>query len=175
MFTVTTYVLPDRLRTAVRRPLGELVSGSPVNLAKVLREATKKEKPTKLILVGDTVSREASQAGILADVMIIDNFEKRQSAIVYAYPKNRMIRAKNQAGKIEEKARVAVERAIRGEASVVEIDGEEDLLALTAVLDAPSGSLVVYGQPNKGVVLVKVSDKTKAEAKRILEQMERVG
>jgi hypothetical protein len=141
----------------------------------VLREATQREKPTKLILVGDRVSRQASQAGILADVMIIDNLEKRRSASIYAYPKNQMIRAKNHAGTIEENARMAVERAIRGEASLVEIDGEEDLLALTAVLDAPSGSLVVYGQPNEGVVLVKVSDKTKAQAKRILEQMERLG
>jgi hypothetical protein len=107
--------------------------------------------------------------------MIIDNLEKRRRAVVYAYPKNRVVTAKNQAGTIEQNARVAVERAIRGEASLVEIDGEEDLLALIAVLAAPGGALVVYGQPDEGVVLVRVSDRRKAEAERILEQMDRVG
>jgi uncharacterized protein (UPF0218 family) len=34
---------------------------------------------------------------------------------------------------------------------------------------------VVYGQPDEGVVLVRVSEKTKAEAEGILQQMDRVG
>ena len=172
---MTTYVLPYRLRTALRRPLGELVPGSEIDLAQVLRDVIQNEKPTKVVLVGDSVSRQASEAGILPDVMIIDNLEKRRSARVYAYPRSRVIRAKNKAGTIEQSARVAVERAIRGEASLVEIDGEEDLLALIAVLAAPSGSLVVYGQPDEGVVLVRVSEERKAEVERILGQMDRVG
>jgi len=106
--------------------------------------------------------------------MIIDNLEKRQRTIPYAHPRNRVINAKNQAGKIEHKARLAVERAIRGEADLVEIEGEEDLLAIIAVIAAPLGSLVVYGQPNEGVVLVRVSAENKVEAGRILEQMDRV-
>jgi hypothetical protein len=106
--------------------------------------------------------------------MIIDNLEKRQKASKYAYPRSQVIKARNRAGTIEQNARVAVERAIRGEASLVEIDGEEDLLALIAVLTAPNGSLVVYGQPNEGVVLVRVSDERKAEAEKVLEQMDRV-
>jgi hypothetical protein len=151
------------------------VSGSEIDLARVLKEIIQREKPTKIILVGDSVSRQASQAGILSDVMIIDNLEKRRRAIVYAYQKDRVVRAKNKAGTIEQNARVAVERAIRGEASLVQIDGEEDLLALIAVIAAPNGSLVVYGQPGEGVVLVRVSEKRRAEAERILEQMDRVG
>jgi hypothetical protein len=172
---MTTYVLPDRLRTTLRRPLGDLVPGSEIDLGQLLGGIITTEKPTKIILVGDSVSRQATQAGILSDVMIIDNLEKRRRAIVYAYQKDRVIRAKNKAGTIEQNARIAVERAIRGEASLVEIDGEEDLLALIAVLAAPNGSLVVYGQPDEGIVLVRVSERRKAEAGRILEQMDRVG
>lgn len=172
---MTTYVLPDRLRPVLRRPLGDLVSGSNINLAHVLPEIVQKENPTKLILIGDSVSRQASEAGIVPDVMVIDNLEKRGKAREYAYPRSRVIRAKNQPGTIEQDARVAVERAIRGEANLVEIDGEEDLLALIAVLAAPNGSLVVYGQPDEGIVLVRVSHGRKAEAERILEQMDRVG
>jgi hypothetical protein len=75
---------------------------------------------------------------------------------------------------IEDNALFAVERAIRGEADLVEVDGEEDLLAVVTVLAAPAGSIVVYGQPNKGVVIVTVTETTKANAAKILGQMERV-
>jgi len=172
--TVTTYVVPEMLRTTLRRPLGDLVPGSDIDLGQVLRNIIKEGKPARLILVGDSVSRQATRAGIAPDVMIIDNLEKRQRATAYAHPHNRVINAKNQAGKIEHKARLAVERAIRGEADLVEIEGEEDLLAIIAVIAAPLGSLVVYGQPNEGVVLVRVSAENKVEAGRILEQMDRV-
>jgi hypothetical protein len=175
LFAVTTYALPDKLRPTLSRPLGELISGSNIDLGKVLRKLIQQEKPTKVILVGDNVSRRASEAGIRPDVMIIDKLEKRHRAIDYAYPSSRKIKAKNQAGRIEHNAWVAVQRAISGEADLIEIDGEEDLLVLTAVLVAPIGSLVVYGQPNEGIVLVRVSAERKAGAERILGQMERVG
>jgi len=172
--TATTYVLPERLRTTLKRPLGDLVPGSKVDLGQLLRSIVAGEKPPKLILVGDSVSRQATSAGISPDVMIIDNLEKRQKATAYVHPHNRVIAAKNQHGRIEYNARLAVERAIRGEADLVVIDGEEDLLAIVAVIMAPLGSLVVYGQPNEGVVLVPVSAENKAEAEGILRQMDRV-
>ena len=174
LFQVITYVLPERLRTTLRRPLGELVRGSDIDLGQLLRKIIVQEKPTKLVLVGDSVSRQASQAGVTADVMVIDNLEKREKAVPYAHSRNRVITAKNQAGRIEGEARLAVERAIRGEADLVEIEGEEDLLAVIAVLAAPVGSLVVYGQPNEGVVLVRVSAERRAAAERVLQQMDRV-
>ena len=174
MFAVTTYVLPDGLRTTARRPLGDLLKGSEIDLPRVLRKIIHEEKPAKLILVGDSVSKQVSEAGLLPDVMIIDNLEKRRRAVEYAYPRGPVLKAKNRAGTIEQGAREAVERAIRGEANLVEIDGEEDLLAIIAVIAAPNRALVVYGQPNEGVVLVRVSDKKKAEASGVLGRMTRV-
>ena len=172
--TPTTYILPERLRATFKQSLGDLVPGSDIDLGRVLRRITENEKPTKVILVGDSVSRRASQSGIKPDVMIIDNLERRRKAISYSYASDRVIMAKNQAGRIEHNARLAVERAIRGEADLVKIDGEEDLLALSAVIAAPSGSLVVYGQPNEGVVLVRVSQESKRKAEAIIQQMDRV-
>lgn len=147
--------------------------GSQVDLGQLLRSIIAKGRPPKLILVGDSVSRQATLAGIAPDVMVIDNLEKRQRASTYVHPHNRLINAKNKAGKIEHNARLAVEGAIRGEADLVVIEGEEDLLTIIAVIAAPLGSLVVYGQPNEGVVLVTVSAENKAEAERILQQMDR--
>jgi uncharacterized protein (UPF0218 family) len=48
------------------------------------------------------------------------------------------------------------------------------LLALIAVLYAPEKSLVVYGQPYEGIVVVKVTSEKKAEATEILKAMKTV-
>ena len=57
------------------------------------------------------------------------------------------------------------------EKTLILVDGEEDLFALPAIFLAPINSLVLYGQPNKGFVLVKVTDKTRLIAMKILKEM----
>ncbi|OFZ40262.1 MAG: hypothetical protein A2070_06905 [Bdellovibrionales bacterium GWC1_52_8] len=52
--------------------------------------------------------------------------------------------------------------------SPLRIEGEEDLLALPAILFAPLGALVIYGHWQLGVVGVEVTEKTKDRAKSIL-------
>jgi len=54
---------------------------------------------------------------------------------------------------------------------LVHIKGEEDLLTLPAVLFAPLDSVVCYGQPGKGMVLVKVTEEKKRGALKIAEKM----
>ena len=107
--------------------------------------------------------------------MIIDNLEQRSRAQTYAFKPKRKLKTKNHAGTIEAQAREAVEHAILGGGDLIEVDGEEDLLTIVAVQTSPSGSLVVYGQPNEGIVLVRVSEAKKAEAQAILDQMDKVG
>ena len=51
------------------------------------------------------------------------------------------------------------------------VDGEEDLLALPAIFLAPINSLVLYGQPNQGFVLVKITDTVRLIAMKILKEM----
>ena len=80
MFPVPTYVVPERLRKTLSRPLGDLFTGSEVDVGQLLRRLIFELKPPKIILVGDSVSRKANQAGIVPDLMIIDNMEKRKPA-----------------------------------------------------------------------------------------------
>ena len=53
------------------------------------------------------------------------------------------------------------------------VDGEEDLLALPAVLSSPEKSIVVYGQPGEGIVLVRVSAQSKKQVSKFVEQMQK--
>ncbi|MBU4480952.1 GTP-dependent dephospho-CoA kinase family protein, partial [Patescibacteria group bacterium] len=50
------------------------------------------------------------------------------------------------------------------------VKGEEDLLAIPAVLLAGKNTAVVYGLPNKGICLVKISPKTKKNFKELLKK-----
>jgi len=52
------------------------------------------------------------------------------------------------------------------------VDGEEDLLTLVVVLSAPEDALVVYGQPHRGIVVVKVTEETREKMWRIVDAME---
>jgi len=174
LFRVTTYVLTTNLRKTLSRPLGVLVAGNEDECNRILKEVIAKENPTKVILVGDTVSRNAAQSGIRADLMIIDNLEKRTRAKSYAFEPKRRIKTRNSAGMIEAQAREAVERGVFGGGDLIEVEGEEDLLAIIAVQTSPLGSLVVYGQPGEGIVLVRVSETKKAEAQAILDRMEKI-
>ncbi|HYB92666.1 MAG TPA: DUF359 domain-containing protein [archaeon] len=51
------------------------------------------------------------------------------------------------------------------------VKGEEDLLALPAAINAPENSLIAYGQPNKGVVLVRVTKKKRSKIHKIMRSM----
>jgi hypothetical protein len=170
---VTRYVLTARLRKTLSRPLGDLVAGNEDECNQVLKQVIAKENPAKVVLVGDTVSRNAVQRGISADLMIIDNLEQRTKAKTFEFKPKMKIKAKNPAGTIESEAREAVEQAMLGGGDLIEVDGEEDLLTIVAVQASPVASLVVYGQPGEGIVLVRVSQAKKAEAQAILDLMEK--
>ena len=54
--------------------------------------------------------------------------------------------------------------------TILVIDGEEDLLAIPAIIHAPPGSFVYYGQPNKGLVEVEVTMEKKEGVRNLLKQ-----
>ncbi len=80
---------------------------------------------------------------------------------------------KNPPGTLTEEAWTVTRNALSGKGRTkVLVDGEEDLLTLVAVLCAPENSFVVYGQPHEGIVVVKVTEKTREKMQRIVDAME---
>jgi len=166
--------LTEALRHSLKQPLGQLVAGTESECDRILANVIATEKPRMLILVGDTISRNAVSSGIEPNVLIIDKMEKRGKAAPFLFQGRRIIRTKNHPGRIEIEAWHAIEQAVKEGHTLVEVDGEEDLLAIVAVLTAPNDSIIVYGQPSVGIVIVRVSEIMKSEAKKILDVMERV-
>ncbi|MFC6769315.1 DUF359 domain-containing protein, partial [Natrinema soli] len=58
------------------------------------------------------------------------------------------------------------------EPTTILVDGEEDLVALPAIVAAPEGASVVYGQPDEGMVHVNVTDDHRTEMRDLLERFE---
>jgi uncharacterized protein (UPF0218 family) len=158
----------------LKSPLGELVAGTPSECTRVLSHTVESEKPARLILVGDTVSRNAVESGMKPDVIIIDHKELRGKAVEFSYSNAKVIRTINPAGTIDLAAWQTVNDAVEEGDSAVLVEGEEDLLTLVAIVVAPRGSLVVYGQPGQGIVLVRVTEKKKDEIRSIVGAMEKV-
>ena len=165
--------MTDAQKRLLKQPLGELIAGTPADCNRVLNEIVTKEKPTRLILVGDTVSRNAIQMRMRPDVIIVDNLEKREKAVQFDYSAEHIFRTQNRAGTIESGTWQIIDEAVRQGNSVVLVDGEEDLLTLPAILSSPDKSIVVYGQPSVGIVIVRVTPEKKKDITKLVEQMEK--
>jgi uncharacterized protein (UPF0218 family) len=165
--------LTPKLREELKAPLGLLIQGSFDETMKALKELIEKEKPSKIISVGDAVSDSMMRHAVSPQVLIVDNTVMRKPVRPIAVDTDQTLHVRNPAGTLAEEAWAVIKEALRGKRRTrVLVDGEEDLLTLVAVLCAPENSLVVYGQPHEGIVVVKVTEKTREMVRRIVDSME---
>lgn len=160
------------MRIKLKAPFGELIKGSPEQTMAYLKEFLVKHKPPKLISVGDTVTKNIHESSLPVDVSIIDNKCMRKNLQPQKISEP-AVYVKNPQGTITDEAVNAIKQALKNKEPVyVVVDGEEDLLTLVAVSVAPENSLIVYGQPYEGIVLVQASPQKKAQAQDFLEAMQ---
>jgi uncharacterized protein (UPF0218 family) len=140
---------------------------------KRLKDFIEKEKPSLIISVGDVVSRNMIEYGFPLNVLIVDNKVMRKPIQPITVDADQTLYAKNPAGAITDEAWAAIKSAVeqKGQTRVM-VDGEEDLLTLVVVLAAPQDAIVVYGQPHRGIVVVKVTQETKKRMRRFVDAME---
>ena len=139
---------------------------------KRLKELVEIVKPSLVVSVGDIVSSHMIEEGISLNVLLVDNKTMRKPIQPIIVDVDQTLYAKNPPGTITDEAWATIKQAIeqKGRTKVI-VDGEEDLLTVATVLSAPENSLVVYGQPHKGVVAVKVMEETKESMHRIMDTM----
>jgi len=165
--------LTNELRARLKLPLGELFKGTPdKNMRRVL-EAIEKEKPKRVVCVGDVVSRNAVKAGLPVDVRVVDNRIMRKNTEPTKLEAKRILYVKNPPGMLDLTAWQALSEAIERGDSLMVVEGEEDLLTLAAIVEAPVMSIVIYGQPEEGIVVVRVDEKKKREIHAIIDAMVR--
>lgn len=130
----------------------------------------------KIITVGDVVSSDFLRNDFEPDMIIVDYSTKRSPADKedietiknYSVPE---INVRNPAGHITEDLWESIETAQTPVKIVVE--GEEDMATLPATLTSPDGSVVVYGQPDQGLVLIIVTEEKKEKFGEFLDVFEK--
>jgi len=136
-----------------------------------LKVLVQRSKPSKVTTVGDVVSRETLAAGIQVSLRIVDEMTLRKRMSPVEIKAERTYRVTNPAGVITSEAWDTIKEALKEREAVIFVDGEEDLLAIPAVLESPDNALVVYGQPSEGLVVVITSTQTKTEVRKIMNRM----
>lgn len=166
------YSLPTKLRRKLKKPLGNLIRGSYEEVMEELKLLIEKEKPPCVVSVGDVVSRNLSEKNFRPKLLIVDNRVMRSNVEPMKINADEEMHVKNPPGTITFEALKAIQKALEAPHTVkIVVEGEEDLLALPAIQFAPENSLIVYGQPREGVVVVKATLQKKAEVAEILEEM----
>lgn len=162
----------------IRRPLGILIPEEPkiaLRWAKLLISVL---RPPKLCSVGDFVTLNCLRSQLTPDVAIVDLRVKRSATfstkaeVLSTY--GLVLEVVNPPSCITLEAWEAVRKAfVSTKRTLIRVIGEEDLLTLVASYHAPLKSIILYGQPNEGLVLVYVDEGKKDKIKRILLKMAR--
>ena len=149
--------LPKSLRKELKEPLGELHKS--VNLIeKILQKQLKKDK--LIIAIGDVTSINLINIGIQPQICIVDNLTQREP-IEHNLNHTRNIKyVDNPAGVLTEIFIEICKQSIMEASSdnpiIIQVKGEEDLAVLPCVINSPKDTFILYGQPNEGIVLVRV-------------------
>lgn len=157
-------VLPDDQRHLFREPFGTLYS----SLDQILPLLEGKI----FFSVGDVVTSRLLCAGYHPFVAIIDGQTMRRPYEGIKIENYRVIHVKNPAGCISSALSAAAHMAAETLRVVVQVDGEEDLAVLPLAQAAPVGSLILYGQPGEGVVVLEVSTQVKEQVSDLLGRFE---
>ena len=156
------YAITPKLRTKFKEPFGTLIQGSFDKTMGKLKELVEKEKPARIISVGDVVSRNLHEHKIHPQLTIIDTKFLRNQNMPEQISVEKTVHVNNPKGTITKEAIFAIKEALeKNEHTHIIVEGEEDLLTLIAVLYAPENAIIVYGQPYSGIVIVKVTSEKK--------------
>ncbi len=165
------HVLPEKLRDLLKTPVGKLVD------EKGLIELLRCEK--HIISIGDQVTYTLLKHDIEPSFCVVDFKTKRGKCpkeivdLLKSFGKKSIV-VENPAGILSDDlfntVKLAIENLEVGSLRI-EVLGEEDLASLPAIYFAPSDATIIYGLPNKGVLVIKPTKEMKQKVKEVLDEM----
>ncbi len=159
--------LPDDLRGAFKDPLGPIHTDA---------NRLSPDLGDPVVAVGDVVTRHLTRAGVRPDLAVVDWVTEREALAESERPDiegyDERIDVTNPAAGLSAELLRALRTGVeRDEKTVIVVDGEEDLAAVPALVVAPDGASVVYGQPGEGMVHVPVDGEARTRARELLSRM----
>lgn len=168
-------IFPESVKKLLKEPAGKLISGDPDQVIEEVKQLIEADNPPLVIAVGDYTSAKLREHAARVNVYVVDGRIERRPSAVFDATGLRTIECVNEPGTISPEAasrlhELLAKPGIRN--VVLLVRGEEDLLTLAAIISAPEGSAIIYGQPGAGSVYVKVDKNMKKRALEILELAE---
>ena len=167
--------IPSNVIKELKKPLGKLLLDRDITERKLRKDALANNQ--KLITIGDRTTERVISFNIFPNLAIIDGMERRQ--VKNSTISSRAIGKKsvgytrisciNPPGSITKEAVDKIKFALSVEKNfILQIVGEEDLLTLPVCYFAPGNTIVCYGQPLEGLVIIKVDQSIKRKAKELM-------
>lgn len=158
--------LTKSVRRKCKRPFGKIVEYVP-------------KKIRHIISVGDISTYIFTSTRQFPDISVVDFLVKREKKFTSLddflfLGSEELLKAENLAGGLTpdlfKKVIDAFQKVKNGKKVVIQVGGEEDLAVLPIILASPLGYYIFYGQPNKGMVQVYVTEKLKEKAYSLVSQ-----
>ena len=155
----------------MKNPLGVLLQekdATKENIKKFIKENT------FVITVGDRTTEKMIEFGLIPSLQIIDGQEKRTKRnLPEEFGVSTILRCDNPAAEITSQSIEIIKKAFKSKTPVrILVNGEEDLLVLPVCIFAPENSIVLYGQPNVGLVITKITPEIRNKTQKLLDLME---
>lgn len=162
------YILPETLKEELRIPLGKLIQET--ELEKELKNAR------YIIAVGDITAITLFEKGIVPNLTVVDFKTKRKFSKEIADKVKKIgeevIKVENPAGTITMELWTAIATAYsRNKKTRIEINGEEDLAVIPCAFLSPENSFLVYGMPNRGLVVMEITMEKRRQMMGFLSKM----
>ena len=162
--------LPDSKRDSFKNPLGVLLREEIADKAHILEYLS---DDSYVITVGDRTTEKLIDFGIIPSLQIIDGIEKREKRDSINLENATELLVDNPPAEITDSSIEVIKKAFSMNSTVrIMVNGEEDLLVIPVCIYAPENSVVFYGQPNEGLVIVKVTSDIRNKTQKLLDLME---
>lgn len=160
--------MPEGARARLALPFGEVFEG---------KEIPARVKGARgVAAVGDVTAGEAVRGGVHPRFIVVDFKTKRGPIAVDDAVRSYGATVEKVAcapATISAALFNAVARAAAsGGTTRIEVEGEEDLAVMPAILHLEAGATVIYGLPNRGATALKVDEESRRLAREFLEAFE---
>ena len=157
---------------ALKNPLGDLWAASIEENVERLEAYLKTKKPPFFATVGDFVTTHILEAGIHPEIAVVDHKIMRRDIDPVEFKFDHLT-ADNPPGTITVESQEALYSALEHDNGFrLVVDGEEDLLVLPLMAFLPEGSVIVYGQPREGMVVITLTEEKRGWARDFMATME---
>ncbi len=162
--------LPENLRDQLKIPFGILIPDENITKEIILKQIS---DDSYVITVGDATTEKMLKLGIVPSLQIIDALEKRVKREAPETKENTVnLSCINPAGEITVQSIDTIKQALNEKPPVrITVNGEEDLLVIPVCIHGPDNAIIMYGQPNEGLVIVRLTEELRKKTKSILDSM----